>query len=94
MLDGGITDRPGVEGLPAGGRVLYHHLATRSPWRRKGSASMEIPPRVDLTALVIDALPRVGPFRLEEGPKAFAAAREAAKRALDRSIDAGVVHVA
>lgn len=90
-LDDGITDRPGVEGLPREGRVLYHHLATRSPWRRKGSPSMEIPRREGMTALVIDDLPRVGPFRLEEGPRAFEAARAAARRAMDRPIEAGVV---
>jgi NTE family protein len=90
-LDGGILDRPGVLGLPEGGKVLYHHLATRSPWRRKGSPSMEIPAREGLTALVIEDLPRVGPFRLEEGPKAFEAARAAARRALDEPIDRGRV---
>ncbi len=92
-LDGGISDRPGVEGLPSGGRVFYHHLSGRSPWRRKGSPSLEIPRRPDLTALVIAELPRVGPFRLEHGPKAFEAAREAARRALDRPIEGGVVRI-
>jgi NTE family protein len=84
LLDGGITDRPGIEGLPRGERTLHHHLASRSPWRRRGSASMAVPERDGLTALVIEDLPRVGPFRLEQGPRAFDAARLAARAALDR----------
>jgi NTE family protein len=52
---------------------------------------MEIPRREGMTALVIEDLPRVGPFRLEEGPRAFEAARAAARRAMDLPIEAGVV---
>jgi NTE family protein len=34
-LDGGILDRPGIEGMPESEeRVLFHHIASRSPWRR------------------------------------------------------------
>ncbi len=86
LLDGGIADRPGLDGLPAGERVLYHHLSSRSPWRRVGSPSLDVPEREGLTALVIDDLPRVGPFRLEQGPKAFEAARRTAREALSRPI--------
>jgi NTE family protein len=91
MLDGGIADRPGLDGLPPGGRVLYHHLASRSPWR--GARSMAVPTRAGLLSVVIDGLPRVGPFRLEEGPRAFTAARGAAREALDRRAEASVVRV-
>jgi NTE family protein len=93
LLDGGIADRPGLDGVPAGDRVLHHHLASRSPWRRVGSLSMTVPSRPGLVSLVIAGLPRVGPFRLEEGPRAFAAARLRARDALDRRADAGVVSV-
>jgi NTE family protein len=93
LLDGGIADRSGLSGMPAGERVLYHHLASRSPWRRSGSASLAVPERADLTALVIERLPRVGPFQLEEGPRAFEAARAAAREALGRAIEGGAVHV-
>lgn len=86
LLDGGIADRPGLTGLPAGERVLYHHLSSRSPWRRPGSPSLDVPDREGLTALVIDNLPRVGPFRLEQGPKAFEAARRATLTALSRAV--------
>ncbi len=41
LLDGGIADRPGILGLLDGERVLHHHLASRSPWRAPGSASMD-----------------------------------------------------
>ncbi len=90
LLDGGILDRAGLAGMPAGERVLHHHLASRSPWRRKNSAALDIPSRPGLVALVIRGLPRVGPFRLEQGIKAFEAARQAAQSALGRSADSVV----
>lgn len=90
LLDGGILDRAGLEGMPAGERVLHHHLASRSPWRRKSSAALDAPSRHGLTALVIRDLPRVGPFRLEQGTRAFEAARKAAQAALGRPAN-GVV---
>jgi NTE family protein len=91
LLDGGIADRPGLLGVPPGERVLHHHLASRSPWRRRGSPSMAVPERPGLVSIVIAGLPRVGPFRLAEGPRAFAAARRAAREALGRSAPAGGV---
>jgi NTE family protein len=93
LLDGGILDRPGLDGLPVGERVLYHHLSSRSPWRRVGSPSLDVPERDGLTALVIDDLPRVGPFRLEQGPKAFEAARRAAKAALSLPVTGRAVQI-
>jgi NTE family protein len=89
LLDGGIADRPGLIGIPPGERVLYHHLASRSPWR----LSVAFPSRADLTALVIADLPRVGPFRLPEGARAFEAARAATLEALDRPIIGGAVRM-
>ncbi len=93
LLDGGILDRPGLDGLPKGERVLYHHLSSRSPWRRVGSPSLDVPARDGLTALVIDNLPRVGPFRLEQGPRAFEAARRAAQAALSRPVAGRAVQI-
>jgi NTE family protein len=93
LLDGGIADRPGILGVPHGERVLHHHLASRSPWRRRGSPSMDVPARHGLLALVLSDLPRVGPFRLERGPRAFDAARRGAREALGRRVDGAVVHV-
>ncbi|MCB9635372.1 MAG: patatin-like phospholipase family protein [Sandaracinus sp.] len=82
-LDGGIADRPGTRGLPAGTHVLYHHLSSRSPWRRKGSPALAVPGREGQIAVVVDGLPRVSPFDLEAGPRAFEATRAATRRALD-----------
>lgn len=79
MLDGGIADRPGHAGLPHGGRVLFHHLASKSPWRREHPV---IPERKDMVTITLAGLPRLGPFRLARGAEAFDRAREATRRAL------------
>jgi NTE family protein len=91
--DGGIKDRPGLDGVPDGDRVLFHHIASRSPWRRADSAALAIPRRRNLVTLVIDELPRSGPFRLDAGQQALAAARQAMAAALDRPVVDGVVQV-
>jgi NTE family protein len=85
LSDGGIADRPGLAGLraqPAGEATLVHCLATRSPWRRRGSPVLAAPSRPDTITLRILGLPRVHPFRLAAGRAALAAARQAARRAL------------
>jgi NTE family protein len=79
MLDGGIADRPGHAGLPRGVRVLFHHLASKSPWRR---GHPEIPKRDDMVTITLAGLPRLGPFRLARGAEAFDRARDATRRAL------------
>ena len=81
-LDGGILDRPGTSPLVDGERTLYHHLASRSPWRALGSPGMQIPARNGLTALVLESLPRSGPFKLEVGAQAYERARAATRTAL------------
>jgi NTE family protein len=93
LLDGGILDRPGLSGVEEGARVLHHHLASRSPWRRKGSAALAPPRRASLVAVVLDGVPRTGPFRLAEGVRALRVARAAMQRALDEPVDDGVVRV-
>jgi len=83
MLDGGIADRPGHAGLrvpAAGARVLFHHLASKSPWRKR---EPEIPRRAGMVTVTLTDLPRLGPFRLARGAEAFDRAREATRRALD-----------
>ncbi|HEY1556669.1 MAG TPA: patatin-like phospholipase family protein [Kofleriaceae bacterium] len=82
--DGGILDRPGLAGLPAGARVLHHHIASRSPWRR----TLEVPRRPGMVTLALAGLPRSGPFRLEAGRRALELAREATLRALDAPVPA------
>lgn len=85
-LDGGILDRPGLLGIPASEpRVLFHHITSKSPWR----SALEMPKRDGMVTLSMADLPRSGPFKLEAGRKAFAAARDAMKRALDTRIARG-----
>lgn len=82
-LDGGILDRPGLLGMPQSEkRVLFHHIASRSPWRR----SLPLPSREGMVTVAIEALPRSGPFRLDEGRRAFHVARAAMRQALDRPL--------
>jgi NTE family protein len=90
-LDGGILDRPGLAGMPASEpRVLFHHIASRSPWRTKN----EIPSRRGMLTFVIDGLPRSGPFRLHEGRRAYRVARDATRRALERPVSESLLVVA
>jgi NTE family protein len=92
-LDGGILDRPGLSGVPAG-RVFFHHIVSRSPWRPPNWPGLLPPRREQLVTLAIDELPRSGPFRLEAGQRALIAAREAARRALDLPVGDSVVRLA
>jgi NTE family protein len=80
LWDGGIFDRPGLLGLSTHPRILHHHLSARSPWRKKDS--VQVTKKPGLVSLVLEGLPRVGPFTLEVGKLAFASAQEATRRAL------------
>ena len=91
--DGGVADRPGLMGMPEGERVLFHHIASRSPWRKIDSEGMRIPKRENMTTFVIEELPRSGPFRLDEGRRAYHVARARAKAALSKKIVASEVRV-
>lgn len=87
-LDGGILDRPGLMGMPESEpRVLFHHVASKSPWRTK----LDRPRRSGMVTVVLEDLPRSGPFRLAEGRHAFRAARAAMRHALDEPITADLV---
>jgi NTE family protein len=85
--DGGIADRHGLAALAPGERVLYHHLTSRSPWRRRGSSALRIPELPGLRAVALDGLPRLGPFRLERAPETMALAAEGMRAALSRVVD-------
>ncbi len=85
--DGGILDRPGIAGVPPG-RLLFHHITAPAPWSREGAAALVVPARPDMHTLAIRGLPRPNPFRLDAAPGAFAAARAATQRALDRPLSA------
>ena len=91
LVDGGVADRPGMAGIPEGARVFYHHIASRSPWRRRNSPALRIPRRRNMAA--IRGLPRPGPGNLGVGMTAWAAAREATIRALDRPVGDGIVEM-
>lgn len=92
-LDGGIADRAGLLGLEGSERIFTHHLVSRSPWRRAGSAALRVPRRSGLVALAIDGLPRVSPFRLVRGQQAFEQALEATQIALGQPVVDGAVRL-
>ncbi len=83
-LDGGVLDRHGLAALEPGERVLYHHLTSRSPWRRRGSPALRVPERPALRALAFEGLPRLGPFRLGRAAEAMERAAEATRASLSR----------
>jgi NTE family protein len=84
FLDGGVADRHGLAAVDPGQRVLYHHIASRSPWRRRDSPALRVPERPGLRAVAIAGLPRLGPFRLERAGEALSLAAEGMLAALDR----------
>ncbi|MEM7112338.1 MAG: patatin-like phospholipase family protein [Chloroflexota bacterium] len=91
--DGGIHDRPGLIGTESGQRIFYHHIASRSPWRRKNDPALKVPERDNMMALVVNDLVRANPNKLENGRLAFAQAREATQKALDQLVnDASVLY--
>jgi NTE family protein len=83
-LDGGVRDRPGLAGAGASERVLFHHLTSRSPWRRRNSPALRVPERDGMQVVALQGLPRAGPFRLERGPEAMRVAAEGMRAALGR----------
>ncbi len=74
-LDGGIADRAGIAAASDGARVVYHHLPASSPWRRFTPRQNRVPARPLLHLLHEPSLPRLSPFHLQRGPRAFALAR-------------------
>jgi NTE family protein len=83
--DGGVLDRHGLAALGPGERVLYHHLTSRSPWRRRNSPALRVPARPELRAVALEGLPRLGPFRLDRAAEAMEQAAEGMRAALPRS---------
>jgi NTE family protein len=91
-LDGGVADRHGLAPVGPGERVLYHHITSRSPWRRAGSPALRVPERPGLQAVALQGLPRLGPFKLARAAEALALAAEGMRAALDRPVyDTGPV---
>ena len=87
LLDGGIADRPGISAASDGARVLYHHLPTSSPWRVFTPSQNRVPARPRLHVLHEPRLPRLSPFHLDRGPRAFDLARQMVLRALAAPVD-------
>jgi NTE family protein len=87
--DGGVLDRPGLDGVRPGARVLYHHLASKSPWRRAADPQLQVPVRDGMRSLVVEGLPRVNPFKLHAGERAFDVAARETRRALDAPAPGG-----
>ncbi|MFT5431078.1 MAG: NTE family protein [Myxococcota bacterium] len=85
-IDGGITDRSGLRGMPKGERVLYHHLSTRSKVRGRSKKLSWFPRRDGMLPLIIADIPAVGPFKLHRGMVAFEVARKAVQGALDTTV--------
>lgn len=92
-LDGGILDRPALAGTDEGERIFYHHLASRSPWRRPGSPALQVPTRLNTATLLIEDITRVNPFALDRGQRAYDEAARAFAAALDRPLDNGVARI-
>jgi len=80
--DGGVRDRHGLAGAGTGARVLYHHLTSRSPWRRASSPALRVPRRSGLRAVALEGMPRLGPFRLERASEAMERAADGMRAAL------------
>lgn len=80
--DGGVGDRWGLAGVAAGERIFYHHLGSRSPWRRRDDPGLRIPQRANLAALELIGIPRSGPSKMALGKEIVALARERTLRAL------------
>lgn len=89
FVDGGVSDRPGLAGMPPG-RLLFHHIPSMF---RGLDPTARVPDRPFMRTMVLDGLPRSGPFKLEVGHRAYEAARRGAKLALDRRLHGLVVHV-
>ncbi len=85
-LDGGIGDRPAFAPLKPGERTLYHHLSMRQPWSLLGKR-LQAPRRPGVIAVDLGELPKLSPFHLDDGPKAWQIARDRMLRALESPSD-------
>lgn len=84
LVDGGVTDRPGLSALRPDERVLLHHLVPHE--RRASDRPPLAPPGVEARVLTIPDLPLVTPFALERGKDALRRAREHARRWLAQPV--------
>lgn len=82
FADGGIKDRSALAGVQSGERVFYHHIASRSPWRKKNDPALQVPQRDNQVSLSLQNLQRSGPNKLDLGPQIFKQAQQLTERAL------------
>jgi NTE family protein len=94
-IDGGVLDRPGLSGVPAGERVFYHHLSSRVPFATvRDVFGRSLPARREgMVALELPALPKSDPLRIPAGRRALVLAWRAVESALDRPVREGVVQM-
>jgi NTE family protein len=92
-FDGGVRDRHGLAGTRPGERIFYHHLSSRSPWRGKQSTALSPPDRANTVSLIIEGIPRSGPFKLELGHRAHEVTYRATLEALGQPIVNGLVRI-
>ena len=84
--DGGIKDRHGLEGARDKKRVFYHHLASKSPWRRAESRGLVLPTQKGVVSLSLQGLARVSPFKMAKGLTALNLAYNLTTELLDQSV--------
>lgn len=84
--DGGVDDRPGLKSVIKNERVFYHHIVSKSPWRKKNSLALIIPERDNLASLAIKGVPRVGPNDMRIGYNAFEKTRHSTIKALETQL--------
>ena len=82
-IDGGVLDRSGLAASTPGSRMLYHHLPSRSRWRRRFKRLAGIPKHKNMAVIVPSQLPKLGPKDLAMGMNAYAMSREHTLRMLD-----------
>lgn len=86
-FDGGIGDRPGLAGIPASSRVLYHHLQSGRPTLKKNQGLFKIlEKRPNTVAILVNNLEPVSPARMSRGQQVFHQTSRAIRKALEHPI--------
>jgi NTE family protein len=85
-LDGGIRDRPGLEGAEHGERVLHHHLPLPLRRRDRTGGVPGAPARSHMQVVAVEGLPRLNPFQLDRGREAMERAALGMRTALSRPV--------
>jgi NTE family protein len=83
LLDGGVKDRPGIAGARDDLPVLYHHIHSKSAWRK----SVPLPTRGNVCLVTMPHLPRSGPNKLNLGPEIYDQALQRSNSLWQRKIE-------